>query len=219
MKLAKMPKTTVKKKKRVGRGYGSGKGGHTAGRGQKGQKARSKVGLLFEGTKMRKSLIRRLPMRRGKGKLKSFKKKPVIINVKYLNLLKPGSRVTLESLVKDGLVSKKETEAGAGVKILGDGQLNKKLTVVLPVSQGAKKKIEKAGGKVVDTKKHAKGGQGAKRKKAEEAKKKPLKRRKKKIDAKNKKEKVNVKEVKEAKKKTRKTRKKKAAAKKKKKDE
>jgi large subunit ribosomal protein L15 len=147
MKLKKLPKTTKKSKKRVGRGYGSGKGGHTAGRGQKGQKSRSKVGLLFEGTKMRKSLIRRLPMHRGKRKFKSLKQKPIIINVKYLNLFKSGTEVTIASLVKNGLVAQEAEKVG--VKILGDGKLEKKLKVFLPVSQGAKKKIEKAGGKVL----------------------------------------------------------------------
>jgi len=147
MKLNKLPKTTAKSKKRVGRGYGSGKGGHTVGRGQKGQKSRSKVGLLFEGTKMRKSLIRRMPMHRGKGKLKSWQTKPIIINVKYLNLLKTGSEVTVKSLIKEGLVAKQAVKTG--VKILGDGELTKKLTVKVPVSKGAEKKIKKAGGKIV----------------------------------------------------------------------
>lgn len=150
MKLNQLPKTTAKSKKRVGRGYGSGKGGHTVGRGQKGQKSRSKVGLLFEGTKMRKSLIRRLPMHRGKLKFKTLKTKPVILNVKYLNLLPAGIEVNLETLVKNGLVVKEALQTG--VKILGDGALEKKLTVVVPVSKGARKKIEKAGGKVVDAK-------------------------------------------------------------------
>ncbi len=150
MKLNKLSQTTKTTKKRVGRGYGSGKGGHTAGRGQKGQKSRSKVGLLFEGTKMRKSLIRRLPMQRGKGKFKSFKSKPIILNVKYLNLLKSGTKVDVEVLIKEGLVAKEALTLG--MKILGDGVLEKKLTVVLPVSQGAKKKIEKAGGKVINAK-------------------------------------------------------------------
>lgn len=147
MKLNQLPKITTRKKKRLGRGYGSGKGGHTVGRGQKGQKSRSKVKLLFEGTKMRKSLIKRLPMRRGKGRFKSLKPKPVVINVKYLNLLKDGSEVTIKSLIKNGLVEKEADKFG--VKILGDGQLSKKLIVKLPVSKGAKKKIEKAGGKVI----------------------------------------------------------------------
>jgi large subunit ribosomal protein L15 len=151
MKLNKMPKTSNKKKKRVGRGYGSGKGGHTAGRGQKGQKSRSKVGLLFEGTKMRKSLIRRLPMMRGKSKFKSFKLKPIEVNVKYLNLLKDGSQVTVKSLIKAGIVDK--LAENLGVKILGEGKLKKKLEVLLPVSKGAEKKIKKAGGKIGEEKK------------------------------------------------------------------
>ena len=71
MDLKKLPKTTTKKKKRLGRGYGSGKGGHTVGRGAKGLKARSKLPLTFEGTKIKKSLLQRLPLRRGKGRFKS----------------------------------------------------------------------------------------------------------------------------------------------------
>lgn len=147
MKLNKLPKTTKKSSKRLGRGYGSGKGGHTSSRGQKGQKTRNKIGLLFEGTKMRKSLIKRLPMIRGKRKFKTSTKKPVILNVKYLNFFENDSEVTIESLVKLRLISKQVNQAG--VKILGDGQLTKKLTVKLPVSKGAKDKIEKAGGKVI----------------------------------------------------------------------
>jgi len=147
MKLNELPKTTEKSKKRVGRGYGSGKGGHTSGRGQKGQKSRSKVGLLFEGTKMRKSLIKRMPFLRGKGKLKSFRTQPIIINIKYLNLLPKGSLVNIKLLVKHGLI--KAGDAKCGVKILGDGKLEKALTVELPTSKSAAEKIKKAGGKVV----------------------------------------------------------------------
>lgn len=146
MKLNKLPKTTTRKKKIIGRGYGSGKGGHTVGRGTKGQKARSKVGLLFEGTKMRKSLIRRLPMMRGKGR---FKARPgaIIVNLKYLNLFKKNDKVNLGSLVKKGIVGEKEAKK-FGVKILGDGEIEISLTVELPTSKSAAKKIEKAGGKV-----------------------------------------------------------------------
>jgi len=147
MKLNKLPKTTDKSKKRVGRGYGSGKGGHTAGRGQKGQKSRSKVGLLFEGTKMRKSLIRRMPMLRGKGKFKSYQKKAVIVNIKYLNLFRKGTKVTVEKLIEKKIVDKKALKNG--VKILAGGKLEKSLKVAVPVSKGAKKEIEKAGGKVI----------------------------------------------------------------------
>jgi len=124
MELNKMIKTTKTKSKRVGRGYGSGKGGHTSGRGQKGQKSRSKIGLLFEGTKMRKSLIKRMPMGRGKSKFKSLKPQPIIVNVKFLNILKDGSQVTIAVLIKNGIVDKRASQVG--VKILGDGQLTKK---------------------------------------------------------------------------------------------
>jgi large subunit ribosomal protein L15 len=72
--MLKLPKIKTKSKKRVGRGYGSGKGGHTVGRGQKGQKARGSMGILFEGFKVKKSLIKRLPLKRGKGKFKRRKK-------------------------------------------------------------------------------------------------------------------------------------------------
>lgn len=63
-----LPKVVAKSKKRVGRGMGSGKGSHTSGRGQKGQKSRGTIGVLFEGMKVRKSFLKRLPLLRGKGK-------------------------------------------------------------------------------------------------------------------------------------------------------
>jgi ribosomal protein L15 len=66
--MAQLPKVVSKRKKRVGRGMGSGKGSHTVGRGQKGQKSRGKINVLFEGMKVRKSLLKRLPLLRGKGK-------------------------------------------------------------------------------------------------------------------------------------------------------
>lgn len=145
--LSKLPKTKRKSQKRRGRGYGSGKGGHTTGRGAKGDKARGKVGLVFEGSKSKKSFIRRLPFRRGKGKFKSLKSKPIVINLEALNLLPKDSLVTIETLAKYRLVDQKEA-ALLGVKILGGGQLKIALTVKLPCSQGAAKKITKAGGKV-----------------------------------------------------------------------
>jgi len=147
MKLNKLPKITKRGKKRKGLGYGSGKGGHTSSRGAKGGKARHKVGLLFEGTKMRKSLIKRLPFQRGKGKFKSIKQKPLTINVEYLNLLPDKSEVDIEMLVKNKIVDKEAQILG--VKILGNGKLTKELVVKLPTSKGAKKQIENLGGKVI----------------------------------------------------------------------
>jgi len=147
MKLNDLPKTTTKSKKRVGRGYGSGRG-KTSGRGTKGQKARGKVKLGFEGGQL--PLIKRLPLQRGKGKFKSFKKKPLVVNVKVLNLLPKKETVDLKTLIKYRIV--KEDEAKKfGVKILGDGELRIPLTVELPCSKGAIKKIEEAGGKITRT--------------------------------------------------------------------
>jgi large subunit ribosomal protein L15 len=150
MVLNQLKKTTVRSKKRVGRGYGSGKGGHTAGRGAKGQKARSKVPLYFEGTAMRKSLIRRLPMLRGKLRFKSLKPKPIIFNLKHLNLLPKNSTVDNQSLIKHGLLPKEAKNYP--VKILGDGELKHPLKIALAVSKSAAKKITQAGGKVVKPK-------------------------------------------------------------------
>jgi len=145
--IEKLPKVVARRKKRLGRGYGSGKGGHTVGRGQKGQKTRGKINVLFEGVKMKKSFIKRLPLRRGKGKFKE-NDKPMIINIKVLNLLPAGATVNIETLLKSGLVDKRDAEK-YGVKILGDGELKKKLTIALPISKSAAKKVEKAGGKVL----------------------------------------------------------------------
>lgn len=140
-----LPRLKEKSKKRVGRGLGSGKGGHTSGRGQKGQKTRGKIGPLFEGTKIKKSLIKRLPLQRGKGKLGAGKGK-IIVNIKYLELLPAKSIVDVPSLIKAGIVG--ASAKSLGVKILGEGRLTRALTVRLPVSKGAAQKIKKASGTV-----------------------------------------------------------------------
>lgn len=144
MDLNTLVKITDKKKRRLGRGHGSGRV-KTAGRGTKGQNARSTRALYFEGGAV--SLIKRLPFRRGKGRNKVFKKKPVIINVKALNEFKKGSVVDLDSLIKNHIVDESDAKI-YGVKILGDGELKVALKVQLPFSKGAKEKIEKIGGTV-----------------------------------------------------------------------
>ena len=146
-----LPKVKERSAKRVGRGRGSGKGGHTVGRGQKGQKARGNIGILFEGIKVKKSLIKKLPLQRGKGKNKG-KAKPIIVKLAYLNLLPAGSKINLEILTKEGIVKKEDAEE-FGLKILGDGDVAKKFTVEIPISKSAAKKIEAAGGKVIGSKK------------------------------------------------------------------
>ena len=144
--MTQLPKVILKRKKRLGRGYGTGVGGHTVGRGQKGQKARRSIGILFEGVKMMKSFIKRLPLRRGKGRFKAHLK-PIIVKTRYLNLLPAGTTVNIESLLKNGIVDKEAL--GVGVKILGDGDIKKKLTIGVPISNSAAKLIEKAGGKII----------------------------------------------------------------------
>lgn len=150
MNLNTLPKATRKGKKRVGRGYGSGRGGHTSTRGAKGQKSRGKIGLFFQGTKLKKSWLKRLPLARGKGKLKSKKGSVAVVNLKYLNLFGKDEEVNLASLKTKGILPKNFPEEGA-VKILGEGEIKVPLVVSLPVSQGAKAKVEKAGGRVKES--------------------------------------------------------------------
>ena len=125
---------------RRGRGHGSGNG-KTAGKGQKGQKARSGGGvrLGFEGGQM--PLFRRLPKR---GFKNINTKEIVAINLSALERFDDGSDVTVDTLLENGVISK----AADGVKILGNGELTKKLNVkVNAYSKSAKEKIEALGGK------------------------------------------------------------------------
>ena len=127
--------------KRLGRGVGS-QLGKTSGKGHKGAKARSGGGKRpgFEGGQM--PLTRRLPKR---GFTNIFGKEYAIVNVSALNVFEDGTVVTAETLVAAGLIKKTLD----GVKVLGGGELEKKLTVsVDKVTESAKEKIEKAGGKV-----------------------------------------------------------------------
>jgi large subunit ribosomal protein L15 len=131
---------STKNRKRLGRGPGSGNG-KTAGKGHKGQNARSGGGVKagFEGGQM--PLQRRLPKR---GFTSLNKKEYVLVNLRDLELFEAGSVVDLESLGKAGLINK----VGDGVKILADGDFSKPLTVKAhKFSKSAIAKIEAAGGK------------------------------------------------------------------------
>ena len=144
MDLSNLPKLKGKtrKAKRVGRGYGSGKGGHTVGRGSKGLKARGKVPLGFEGGQL--PLYKRLPHK--KGFSRAFSKEVGILNVGDLDRWDEKRTVNPENLLGAGLI---DSIPKGGVKILGDGELEKKLTVKrVKLSESAKEKILKAGGKV-----------------------------------------------------------------------
>lgn len=136
----KSPPGANKRTKRVGRGIGSGHG-KTSTRGHKGQKARSGGGIRlgFEGGQM--PLQRRIPKR---GFTNIFRKEYAIVNVQDLNCFDDGSIVTIELLQQAGLINKVNT----GVKILGDGELEKRLTVqVHKCSRQAEEKLAARGGK------------------------------------------------------------------------
>ena len=131
-------KTAVK---RVGRGHGSG-WGKTAGKGHKGQNARSGGGVKpgFEGGQTRMSM--RIPKR---GFNNIFRKEYAIVNVSDLEQFNSGVTVDAELLKAAGLVKNSKD----GIKVLGNGELTKSLTVKADkFSDAAKEKIEKAGGKV-----------------------------------------------------------------------
>lgn len=131
----------VKSRKRLGRGTATGQG-KTAGRGQKGQKSRSGGGVRvgFEGGQM--PLARRLPKR---GFTNIFKKQYTEVNVELLNRFENGTEITAELLKSTGAVSKIEKD---GIKILGQGTLEKAVTVkAAKFTASAQEKIEKAGGK------------------------------------------------------------------------
>lgn len=122
---------------RVGRGTSSGNG-KTAGRGQKGQKARSKVRVGFEGGQM--PLFRRMPKR---GFKNVNRKDYAIVNLETLNKFEDGTEVTTALLVETRVVKDEKD----GIKVLGNGELTKKLTVkASKFSASAKAAIEAAGG-------------------------------------------------------------------------
>jgi len=130
--------STRKKRKRVGRGMSSGSG-KTSGRGQKGQKARSKVRVGFEGGQT--PLFKRLPKR---GFTNVNRKNYAIVNLETLNQFEDGTEVTPELLLKERVINNQKD----GVKVLAKGELEKSLTVkAQKFSVAAKEAIEAAGGK------------------------------------------------------------------------
>jgi len=144
MKLHELLKTTTPSKKRVGRGHGSGKV-KTSGRGTKGQNARGTMRPGFEGGQL--SLLKRLPFQKGKSRNNPIGRKPLVINIKYLNNFPTGSIIDLTALIENGIV-KKDDALKHGVKILGEGELKIPLTIKLPCSKSAEKKIIDVGGHV-----------------------------------------------------------------------
>ena len=139
----KPPEGSRKKNKRVGRGDGSGHGG-TAGKGAKGQNARSghSVRPNFEGGQM--PLSRRLPKRGFKNPMRRI---IATVNIEELKRFPEGSVVDRETLLSAGLVKRKAD----GIKVLGNGEIGFPLSLKVDmVSRGARQKIEAAGGTIVE---------------------------------------------------------------------
>ncbi len=148
------PKGALKDNKRKGQGPGSGNG-KTAGRGEKGQKSRSGYSAKwgFEGGQM--PLIRRIP----KKGFKNFNKKIYqIVNVEDLNIFDDGSEIEKKNLKEKGLISSLDKP----VKILGNGELKKRVFIKVDgCSKKAKEIVEKSGGKIdFPSKKEYVGGEG-----------------------------------------------------------
>lgn len=136
-------KTTLKTSKRLGRGYGSGKGGHTSSRGAKGQRSRvgSKIPLWFEGGQLQ--MGKKLPMLRGKAR---FNVLNPTVELTLSDLQKLAiDVVTFETLKLNKVIDRKAKK----VKIISKGKLEKKLSITgIAVTPKAKAAIEKAGGSV-----------------------------------------------------------------------
>jgi len=135
----------AKSAKRVGRGIGSGKGGHTVGKGQKGQGSRGKrkVAASSEGGNI--PLARKLPVQTG---FRSLKPRPETVSVRWINEhTKDGQLVDKAFMISFNVIKNTSEQA----KIIGNDKIAHKITVKgLLVSEGAKKAIETAGGNVVD---------------------------------------------------------------------
>ncbi|MBP7875535.1 50S ribosomal protein L15 [Candidatus Woesebacteria bacterium] len=139
-----LPSLLTRAKKRLGRGIGSGKGGHTSSRGSKGQKSRrgAKVPLRFEGGNL--PLIKRLPMMRGKGRLKPVRAR-IELTLTDLDQL-TQDQITLDTLRLVKILPNKSTS----VKVIATGTINRPVTLTgIRVSSTARQLIEKAGGQVL----------------------------------------------------------------------
>lgn len=145
--LINLTKITTKSARRPGRGIGSGLGGHTSGRGAKGDKARGKTALTFDGTKIKKNWIKRLPFLRGKHRLNNQKNVITFTLTQVDKWFKKDELVDLNSLSQKTKISFKRLNAQ--VKILSAGEITKALNFKgVLVSESASKKILAAGGKI-----------------------------------------------------------------------
>lgn len=144
--LNNLTKIKSKSQKRVGRGFGSTKGGHTTGRGAKGDKIRGKTKLTFDGTKIKKSWIKRLPFLRGKHRVLSHSNLASVTLDQLTSWFSPKDTIDTAAILKKA----KYPQAIKRIKIIGGkNQLSSVLNLKgLVVSPSIKSKIESAGGKI-----------------------------------------------------------------------
>lgn len=142
--LSQLPNIVGRRKKRVGRGIGSGKGSKSGRGTTRHQKARESIPSHFEGGQGR--MVKKFPLLRGKGRNKSSDLPPIVVDIAKLNIFATGEKITVDALIKKGLVDSLAKKTG--VKILGKEKLEKKLHVAVATSKSAKILIEKLGGKV-----------------------------------------------------------------------
>jgi len=144
MFLSKLPKTTSPKKKRLGRGLGSGSGAKSGRGTTRHQKARTSIPLHFEGGQAR--MVKKFPLLRGKGRNKPSHRASLVITFAHLSTFKDGTVVDVKTLVEKKIVDKEALKRG--VKLLGKGSFDKKLIFKIPVSQSALLIIKKMEGEV-----------------------------------------------------------------------
>lgn len=144
--LSNLPATVTRRKKRIGRGLGSGRGAKSGRGTTRHQKARESIPLHFEGGQAR--MIKRFPLLRGKGRNKSKNFDPFTLTLDKLNVFHDNEEVTTESIIEKKIVKAKDLKI-RGFKILAGGSLTKKLIVKVPISKTAKKQVAAAGGRVV----------------------------------------------------------------------
>lgn len=145
--LNQLTKTTAKSAKRRGRGAGSGAGGHYTGRGGKGDKARGTTKLTFDGTKIKKSWIKRLPFLRGKHLNESFTSTSIFNLQDIEKWYRENETVDRSSLIKRSGAGKRDLSSV--IKILANGKLSKNLIFKgLTFSKSARDQIISAGGKI-----------------------------------------------------------------------
>lgn len=142
MFLSNLTKIRTNKKKRLGRGLGSGKGAKSGRGTTRHQAAREDIPLHFEGGQNR--LIKRFPLLRGKSKNKSIRQRPQTISLDRLNVFKDGETVDVKTLFEHKIVRSVKTP----VKIVSKGTLERKLNVRVPVTNSVQSSIEKLGGSI-----------------------------------------------------------------------